>query len=309
MKTQELFVGGLFDAQIAEIVAAEEAAAQAAREAERDLLGERLIAHKYVANDFHLNLNSTLSPGYDEVLPYPWNLPSRLMGFPVETQIGEDGERHIGLMHPLLREHPLVKKLEADGFTVEDEGAPNEYGYTHFRNGWWHACDLMTYAHYRDLLDTRQFTTTGDIAHAIAFRCRHVKRDPKHKDGISTVEAREILAALGCTEPVDGSVGVLATYGLPQNCPQGDGKKARDHWPVNHARRLETEADYVADAWARVHGLEGGWFAPDRAGFVAWTVKGREWWEELNPGKRAKHEAALRRERKQERELEEAVSK
>jgi hypothetical protein len=43
------------------------------------------------------------------------------------------------------------------------------------------------------------------------------------------------------------------------------------HWPINH---FGLPANDVA--WALIHGIEDGWFAHDRSGFLHWTGQGRD---------------------------------
>ena len=44
-------------------------------------LGEALVAHKLVPNNFILDLNRGLTVPYDIELPTPWNLPSQMFRF------------------------------------------------------------------------------------------------------------------------------------------------------------------------------------------------------------------------------------
>lgn len=56
---------------------------------------EALVRHGFVANAYLLSINGGLSVPRHIDLPPPWNLPSRLFQFPIETCTHEE-ETHIG---------------------------------------------------------------------------------------------------------------------------------------------------------------------------------------------------------------------
>jgi hypothetical protein len=54
-----------------------------------------------------------------------------------------------------------------------------------------------------------------------------------------------------------------------QLCRQDSGS---EFWPINIGPGIVAEEQ----AWAVIHGIEDGWFAHDRAGFLQWTQLGRD---------------------------------
>jgi hypothetical protein len=237
-----------------------------------DAVGEALMQTGLVPNVFILDLNHTLTVPSDMEMPYPWNLPSRLFTFPIEvTDQAEDGTRRIGLLHPLLVEHPFVKHVETTlNIQLDRHGAPNEYGYSKAGLGmWWHAVDLITTGHWRDLLETAQFTTAERIAGAVAYGLTYCAHEGKKRNGhISTAEAREIMLTLDAPEPAAPDSIIRECFVSPSLVKS---EKGVESWPVN-----EIAQDQYANAWGHIFGIEAGWFAYDRAGFLGWTKVGRD---------------------------------
>lgn len=238
----------------------------------RDELGELLIEKGFAPNDFVLGLNQSLTVPYEMDLPAPWNLPSRLFRFPIEVSAPtKDRPRRIGLMHPLLADHPFVRLVAAAlPIALDPGGAPNEHGYSKCRTGlWWHAVDLISEGQWRALLDTAEFTTPGDIFNAVAYGLRYSGYDDERKRNghISTAEARTIMAELGATEP-DQRATLLHELSPPMSCnPDGRG----EHWPING--RASSAEDH---AWSFILGIEDGWFEYDRSGHLVWSKYGRD---------------------------------
>jgi len=207
-------------------------------------------------------------------LPAPWNLPSRLFRFPIEVSEAREEGRRIGLMHPLLGDHPFVQRVAAElGMELDPNGAPNAHGVSKQRTGlWWHAVDLVMAGKWRELLATRHFTTDRDIAWAVVYGLDFSPHDAAAGCGyISTVAAREIMCAIDSPEPGDRAA-ILRTFSRPTICRQDSGK---EHWPINSGCAVDAEAR----AWGRILGIEAGWFKHDRAGFLTWTVAGRDRYE------------------------------
>lgn len=238
----------------------------------RDELGERLVELGLAPNSYLLDNNMTLSVPYGMELPAPWNLPSRLFRFPIEvSRPTATRPRTIGLVHPLLVDHPFVQHVtELLGQDIAATGAPNEYGYSKCRLGlWWHAVDLMTAGHWRELLETRRFTTNEDIARAVSHGVRYSRHDDKKAAGyIKTANARQVLRAIGTKEPGDRASTILG-FSAPSLCRQD---KGQEHWPIN----VSHSSGPFAEAWAMLHGIEDGWFKYDRSGFLQWTQTGRD---------------------------------
>lgn len=234
-----------------------------------DSLATQIVERGLAASTFLLDINRSLAVPRDFPLPYPWNLPSRLFQFPIEISAAEgDGSRRIGLMHPLLAAHPFVEHVEATlGVTLDTDGAPNACGDSKARTGqWWHAVDLVSAGQWRALLETREYTTAEDIARAVAYGLTYSRHDGKPTGYLTTLEARSIMAAIDAPEPASRR-GMLA-FSAP--CARKPGTGAV-HWPVNHPALPANEV-----AWALIHGIEDGWFAHDRTGFLHWTELGRE---------------------------------
>ncbi|MFQ3621914.1 MAG: hypothetical protein SNJ73_00060 [Acetobacteraceae bacterium] len=227
-----------------------------------------LIRQGFVTNEYLLRINGGLSVPCPADLPPPWNLPSRMFRFPIETSEHENG-LHIGLLHPALADHPFVAIIEEKlGITLDREGAPNDHGYSKRDAAqWWHAVDLISSDCWQALLDTRQFTTDHDIARAVAYGLTYSHHEAKRMGHITTQEARQIMAAIDAPEPQNRRSHIL-TLSRPLPCKPD---KGAEHWPINHPRM---SGDTLA--WALIHGIEDGWFAYDRSGFLYWTSAGRE---------------------------------
>ena len=92
--------------------------------------------------------------------------------------------------------------------------------------------------------------------------------DSKASGYVSPAEARAILKGRQCAEPPE-AVQPHSTFMHPHPVkPEG----RKEHWPIN--------AVYGTDrrliVWGLIHGIERGWFAYDRAGFLYWTPAGRD---------------------------------
>ena len=238
----------------------------------RDELGEKLIEAGFATNGYLLDINGSLRVPHTFELPAPWNLPSRLFRNPIEISTPRNGHpRRIGLMHPDLADHPYVRHVEATlGIELDRDGAPNEYGFSNRRTGqWWHAVDLISTDHWRELLETSDFTTPGSIFHAIVYGLRYSNHDEDRKRAphISTRDARAMMDELGAFEPTNRAA-IICELDKPSAC-KSDGKT--EHWPING--RASSPED---EAWAFIFGIEDGWFNYDRAGFLVWTEKGRD---------------------------------
>lgn len=227
-----------------------------------DPLGAQLIELGLVPNEFVLNLNSTLSPPHDMELPAPWNLPSRLFQFPIETYEPRwkfDGtlfERTIGIIHPELKAHPFVQQVEQLLEIELTTDATNEHGYNKDGLGqWWHAVDLMSKGLWRELLDTAHFTTPEYIAQAVAFCVRY-------KGRLSLKDARHVLQLQG-DEPAYDLDAWLKLWHAPS--------PVEKRYPVND--RIGHDDGRALTAWGMLHGIEHGLFK-FHGDFIAWSDKG-----------------------------------
>lgn len=234
-----------------------------------DPIGERLIADGYAPNEFILDLGGGISA--KNLDTYPWNLPSRLFTFPVETLRGPDGIRRIALQHPLLSEHPLAQELVAKGYELSSPGeCVNDCGVSVAdidKGSWWHAVDLIEH-HPQELLNTRQFTTDEDLAAAVCFRCQY----PHTKGPLTTLlrEMRAIMKALDVPEPPVSVSTFRSSFSEPHPCVNED-KVTR--WPINTGHALKC-AESAETAWTFIHAIEQGWFE-NRGGYLQWAARGR----------------------------------
>lgn len=226
-----------------------------------------LVDNGFGENDYLLNINGALRSS-NTPLPAPWNLPSRLFRSPIE--VGEskaDGSREIGMMHPGLSDHPFIRKVaEMVGEPLSPGGAPNAHGVSNQRNAqWWHAVDLVSSGHWRELIETRQFTTPDLIAGAIVYALNHRGDDGAR---LTTKNAREMLAAIGFAEPAAKVAHLCSVLSGPLYETHSSGQS----WFV----RCAIGSGSGDRAWGLVLGLEAGWFAYDRAGFLCWSEMGRD---------------------------------
>lgn len=237
----------------------------------RNALIDRLIAKGLAPSVFVLHLNHSLTFPPDMELPPPWDLHSRLFRFPIEVA-EPSGERpgRIGLMHPLLVDHPFVRRVAADlGMALDPQGAPNAYGVSKQAAArWWHAVDLVSAGLWRELLETRRFTTEEDIAVSVAYGLDYSPHGRVRDGYLNIAEARTIMAAIGAEAPATPE-SVLQTMHAPHPCRP---EKGQVRWPINAA--FGTNA--ATRAWGRILGIEAGWFARDHSGFLRWTHHGRD---------------------------------
>lgn len=231
-----------------------------------DELGDKLIAAGLTASEFMLDLNESLTACESDTTG-KYALPSRLFRFPIEVSRpyrDRDEKWHprtIGLMHPLLGDHPFVERVEdVLGHKLNPNGAPNECGVTKTDTAlWWHAVDLCDKRHWRDLLQSLEFTTTDYVLQAIVFSFGNKSGAP------TTKEMRAMLEELGQHRPQDfDDRDALKTVTLTEFT----GEKGELRRPLNPPSRDVTNLE---QAWGRIIGIERGWFAYGRGGHLIWT--------------------------------------
>ncbi len=232
----------------------------------------QILADLGIASNRHvLSCNGGLiAVPHDFDLPDPWALPSRLFRFPIETCEEEEGDNiRIGIVHPALADHPFVRHVETLlGHAIDRKSTPNGHGYSRRATAqWWHSVDLVTAHHWQDLLATRHFTTDENIARAVVFGLIYSDHNARRMGYITIAQARAMLAAIGADELRDRRQGILSL--LPPSPCKPEGQAA--YWPINHPPMPANTL-----AWAIVHGIEDGWFAHDRSGFLHWTATGRD---------------------------------
>jgi hypothetical protein len=225
-------------------------------------LGALLIAKGFAPNEFILSNDGTLRATLHAWAP-PWNLPSRMFQFPLEVQRSRPDQKwRVGLMHPLLRDHPFVKQVARAirPFKIARDGAPNDCGYSKTKTAlWWHAVDLI--GQWRDLMETRRFTTDEALVRAVVFGLDYSK--------LRTGDARRMLAMLDVKEPAGKPVDTLQLLVQPHLVKPDD---SAAYWPLNPKVHRENEG---ALAWGRIYGIEAGWFSADRKGCLHWSEAGR----------------------------------
>jgi N6-adenosine-specific RNA methylase IME4 len=206
-----------------------------------DPVAEAVIAAGLAPNAFILDLNRGLT------LEGEIDLPSRLFRHPVEFMDSKrtGGESRLLLRHPRLRDYlpvaDFLDDIEAKTGIRPEWQAEDEFGRDFgalWR--WYHAVDLCSDKHFKDLLRTAHFTEPECIFNAVNFglsnKCLSVKN------------ARAVMAHLGSIEPDDRSAEALAGKGLS---PYRDGSKKYI------APNISLRGD--AGAWLTIHGMEDGW--------------------------------------------------
>lgn len=236
-----------------------------------DHLGDQLIDAGFARNTYLLDTNHALSIPADFSLPAPWDLPSRLFQYPIEVHPPTDDlPRQIGLRHPFLADHPFVKHVESVlAVAIPRDPVRNQWGYSSARTAqWWHAVDLISEGHWHGLIDTAQFTTPANIFRSIIFGLRYSsQQDDRSRNGyLALRDARTMMSFLGATEPSDRTTIVRTLCAPTLNSTD----RKTEHWPVNTGGTCAED-----NAWAVIIGLEDGWLAYDRAGFLEWSDSGR----------------------------------
>ena len=134
---------------------------------------------------------------------------------------------------------------------------------------WRYTVSFITDGRWHELSDHLDETTPDDVMAAVCYGLDYSPHDRKNPKGyLSTDDARRLMNAVGAWEPTD-SKAVIRTLLAPSPCRQAGSKV---HWPVNSGYATEPEDR----AWSRVFGIEAGWLAYDRAGFLHWTEQGRD---------------------------------
>lgn len=225
-----------------------------------DPVGDALIAAGLSSGAYDLWLNRKLQVPYDVELPYPWNLPSRLLRFPIEVGDNIDGDRKIALRHPALKEHPWVKHVETVmGIDLQPGRAPNRHGVSDYcEDGWSFAGDLMSPRMWTEVMKHREFCSDRAIKRAIEMSLHHER-------GIGVSVARHILSEIGSEEPMNAAA-LLCALTTPWAVPQDSGPA---HWPVNSCKNDNL-------AWTYILGLENGWLDYLHGGYIAWTEIGKD---------------------------------
>lgn len=135
------------------------------------------------------------------------------------------------------------------GFEIDRDGAPNRYGVSSGPIArWWHAIDLVTAGKWRELLQTQAFTEPACIMQAVSFGCRYTHHEDRKASGyLSIAEAREIMRAVGASEP-EARGAAVRSFAAPSPCRQD---KGNERWPINAGRLCAED-----EAWGFILGIE-----------------------------------------------------
>lgn len=204
-----------------------------------DVLGHSLIKHDLAPNLCILDINGALQAD-DQGDAFPWNLPSRLMRFPIvygRASFDDSGrpiERAISLMHPDLGAHPFVQKVQGllsieipylEGVRIN---CGNKLAAYH------HAVDLISEQRFQDLISTRSYSTPDAIISAINYGLcygpRAADKRSSYEGCLTLQQARQLLSNIGidlpgventilddlreCDPPDSGAINF--PYGMPQ---------------------------------------------------------------------------------------------
>jgi hypothetical protein len=221
--------------------------ASAPVEPQPDALVEALVDKGYAPNHFLLGLGCSISEVSSD-------LPSRLFGFPIEFV---ERDRHTGGESKLWLRHPdLTAMLDLDAIESDLGVRPvwqpfDQFGRERNIGMFWHAIDLLTDEHFRGMLDTRNFTDKPSVINGLRFHMEY--------GGLSTVNARIVLAEYDCPEPDERSAAFLRSDAVRiANAQQGKfvGLWSKDEQSV----------------WAAIHGIEDGYFKRDRSGALRFSA-------------------------------------
>lgn len=163
-----------------------------------------------------------------------------------------------------MEDHP-----DPSEFRVTAVQLPNPYAVQTARrhNEWREAVELATSGKVSELAVREDFapkTVFGALCYALQYSHHS---DKTAKGYITPAQARAVLYALGADEP-EAAENLLSFMEPHWVKPEG---KAR-YWPINGGH----DQAAANKAWGMVHGIERGWFAYDRAGFLHWSEAGRD---------------------------------
>lgn len=227
-----------------------------------DVIGHRLVELGHVSNLYLLDANGALDSKPQDQMP--WNLPSRVMQFPIiigKTGWSETGtpvERAVSLIHPEVKRHPFVTQVETDLGLEIDYLSGSDVQWRNQLATWWHAVDLVSNGQLENLLQTRQFTTDEDIAGAIGFGLRYGPADSGSGGHVTLKRAREVLEILECPCPDD-----IDRLLLPFE---------KEHPGSQGGINLPGGEPAANEAWALILGIERG-LLTYRGRYLRWERK------------------------------------
>lgn len=107
------------------------------------------------------------------------------------------------------------------------------------------------------------------VCQALNYGLSYTHHTDRRRSGhITPQQVRAVLKSRGSGEPNDPAV-TPGEFSEPRPCkPEG----SREHWPINmpygHPRERAV--------WGLILGIERGWFAYDRGGYLQWSQAGRD---------------------------------
>jgi hypothetical protein len=216
---------------------------------ETDPLVERIVGAEVAPNEYLLLLNRAIHVAAND-------LPSRLFQWPVEfvdRARRDDGQSVLLLNHPDLAAMAFVDEIERRVGVRPHWESTDEYGRDRGeRHRYYHALDLLTDKHWRDLLATRNCTDRDGIISGLKF----------HGDygGLSIENTRAVLSGIGEDEPNDRSAAYLASDKVRITNAQQGQFVGFAHAPGD-----------LASVWAAIHGLEARKFRRDKNGYLRFS--------------------------------------
>lgn len=135
-------------------------------------------------------------------------------------------------------------------------------------NPWRFAVDCVTEGRLAALSEAAEIGLVM-VCQALNYGLSYTHHGDRRRSGyVTPKDARAVLKTRGSVEPVDPGA-VLAAFMQPSSCkPEGQ----REHWPINTAYDGSRELA----VWGLILGIERGWFAYDRSGFLQWSEAGRD---------------------------------
>ncbi len=229
-----------------------------------DELGHRLVELGLAPNVAILDMNGALTAD-DVGKDAPWNLPSRMMRFPIafgSPSYDEDGkpvDRCLSLMHPQLSAHPFVTKIEKLLSRKIGFEAASKIKYRHNYAQWWHAVDLISSGHFDELIETRRFTTNENLLAAVSYGLRYGPKKDAANPGTGHVTVKQAHA-------IADLVGVRLAAGSDTKLDDFLDKAPPSNGQINLDHSLQV-VDQIA---ILIAGIERGAFRY-RAGYLRWT--------------------------------------
>jgi hypothetical protein len=207
---------------------------------------------------YHAVTGATLQDPKQKERPAPWNAPSRLFLFPCALHLpnGDEPARLL-IFHERLADHPFVREVaQVTGLEPEPNDGGFDRSFSAHHGLYHHAVDLISAGQWQQLLELRGFTEPDCIVQAVCYGL-----DYGH---LSAKDAGQVLRAIGVAIPANPSpVDALRVVSLSEFKNENKLQRATN-WMSGPGR--------AANAWARIAGIERGWFKL-KGQFLTWTDK------------------------------------